>query len=194
MTVGVVLLAAGFSRRFGDDKRQQMISPGVSLLEHAVERALASGLPLRVSLREDDHALAAMLRQRGVEVLCCSRAAEGMGATLAESVAALPPAWEAVLVALADMPDVLVGTYRVLAREASAARILVPEYAGQAGHPVVFGASFYPALRELSGDAGGRGVIAANAVAVRRVPVADAGILRDIDTSRDLARYRRGIR
>lgn len=194
MTVGVVLLAAGFSRRFGDDKRQQMISPGVSLLEHAVARALASGLPLRVSLREDDHALAAILRQRGVEVLSCSRAAEGMGATLAESVAALPPTWEAVLVALADMPDVQVDTYRALAREASPAHILVPEHAGQAGHPVAFGARFYRELRELAGDAGGRGVMASNSAAVRRLPVSDAGILRDIDTPQALAQHRRGCR
>jgi CTP:molybdopterin cytidylyltransferase MocA len=53
---------------------------------------------------------------------------------------------------------------------------------------VGFGRDFFPALRAVKGDTGGRDLVRANRERVQLLPVGDAAILQDIDTPEDLAR------
>ena len=50
MRCGALVLAAGYSRRFGEDKRAYPID-GKPLLARTLESVRASGLPLRLCLR-----------------------------------------------------------------------------------------------------------------------------------------------
>jgi molybdenum cofactor cytidylyltransferase len=63
--------------------------------------------------------------------------------------------------------------------------IVVPTESGSRGNPVLFGASHFDALAEVTGDRGGRALIAACPDVVR-VPVDDTGIHRDVDRPEDL--------
>jgi molybdenum cofactor cytidylyltransferase len=60
--------------------------------------------------------------------------------------------------------------------------IVVPRHGVERGHPVLFGAAHFGALRALAGDRGARSLILANADAVIEVE-ASHGVLRDIDTA-----------
>jgi molybdenum cofactor cytidylyltransferase len=51
---------------------------------------------------------------------------------------------------------------------------------------VGFGSDFFSALAALGGDAGARRVLDAHPDRVRELPLADAGIHRDIDRPADL--------
>ncbi|TYT62721.1 nucleotidyltransferase family protein [Natrialba swarupiae] len=62
---------------------------------------------------------------------------------------------------------------------------VVPVYDGRRGNPVLFDASCFDDLADLSGDTGGRALF--ETVAVRRLPVEDPGIHVDVDTVDDLA-------
>ncbi|MCY1416216.1 Purine catabolism protein PucB [compost metagenome] len=83
---------------------------------------------------------------------------------------------------LGDMPWIGADSLRCLLAQAAPDSIVVPTFAGQPGHPVLFGRSFWPELQLLRGDSGAREVIRANPQAVRRVAVSDPAILRDVDT------------
>ncbi len=182
---GVLLLAAGRAARFGSDKRLARLSGGECLLDTCIATVCAADLPLRVALGSGDDALAADLEARGIATLRCAEAPRGMGATLAEAVRQLPP-WEAVLVALADMPWLRADSMRAVAAAAREGGICIPSFRGHRGHPVAFGARFLPELARLDGDYGARELLARHARTVRELALDDPGILRDVDRPDDL--------
>jgi molybdenum cofactor cytidylyltransferase len=176
---GALVLAAGFSRRFGSDKRRYPID-GEPLLRRTVANVVAAGLPCRVCLRPGDGDLPLLLDLPGVEYIECADAAEGMGSTLAQG-AAVCEDWEGVLVVLGDMPWVLPATLLAIRDALAIDRIIQPEYRGRPGQPVGFGSHFYPQLRRLRGDRGGRDILSRHSPALVRLPVDDPGIHRDLD-------------
>ncbi|NND67285.1 MAG: nucleotidyltransferase family protein [Halioglobus sp.] len=185
MNTGVIVLAAGRSQRFGSDKRSVRLPDGRQMINATVSNARASGLPLLVCLGPDDHQLAADLVAPGISCLQCRHAADGMGATLAEGIRSIGQ-WDGALVALADMPWILPGTYQQVAMALTRETIVQPHYRNEPGHPVGFGAEFFAALGALTGDVGGRHLLAENPDKLRRVDVTDAAIHRDVDRPRDI--------
>lgn len=181
MTVGILLLAAGYSRRFGADKRLLPLSDGRSLLQTAIDNVCRAGLPLLVCLRASDDELELALSGNGIQCTRCPESRLGMGHTLAHGVSSIKAAWSGVLVGLADMPMIHPDTYVRLAHQLGPGRIVVPTYRGRRGHPVGFDRTFYPQLEQLQGDRGARGVLATNPAAVLAIEIDDPGILTDID-------------
>ena len=186
MTVGVLLLAAGRSRRYGVDKRLATLRTGQTLLRTTLAQIAQTSLPVQVCLRPDDDDLHAELEGQGFRCVRCDRARDGMGATLAQGMAALPE-WDAVVVMLADMPWVQPSTVLELARTVTLQTIAVPVFSGQRGNPVAFGSAHFEELGRCQGDQGARSLVLAHASAVLEIPVDDAGILRDVDHPDDLS-------
>ncbi|MEK7258734.1 MAG: nucleotidyltransferase family protein [Pseudomonadota bacterium] len=192
---GVLLLAAGFSRRFGDIKLQARLRNGSSVFEQTLAR-IASATPrilvvTRPDLTEVPIAVQRVTQRLGrgshIDVLQCPDAHLGMGHTLAFGMAHLPQ-WTGCLVCLGDMPFIATATYAQMLAALHHDTILLPQYAGEVGNPVGFGCDFFPALRAVQGDTGGRDVVRANRECVRLLPVNDPAVLQDIDTPEDLAR------
>jgi molybdenum cofactor cytidylyltransferase len=187
MKMGILLLAAGISRRFNGDKRRARITVDQSLLEYTLASLSDSGLPIRVCLRDEvsDAGWVGVL-PGAATLLFCQRSREGMGVTLAQGIAACDD-WSATLVALADMPFVRPQTVLHLARHVNENRIVAPRYDGRRGHPVAFGRRYYPGLRALQGDRGAQQLLREHAEAVSWIDVDDPGVLVDVDTPEDLA-------
>ena len=186
MSPGVLLLAAGSSRRFGTDKRYARLASGEMILESIIRTLQEADLPLLVCLPAGDTRTAEILRQHRVGSYECVNSSRGMGATLAESIGQVTH-WEGVLIGLADMPYIKVATFTAVAKLLSSDRICVPRYEGERGHPVGFGRLFFPALAGLSGDDGARNLLRQHANRIKYLDVTDAGILRDIDRQEDLS-------
>ncbi|PLW83051.1 hypothetical protein CWI75_06405 [Kineobactrum sediminis] len=189
MTVGVLLLAAGRSARYGSDKRLARLPAGETLLATVVANVQRSGLPLRVCLRPDDGAARQLLEAQAVSVLPCPDSVLGMGHTIADAIPLLPACWRGVLIALADMPAIQPETFCQVATELVEGAIVVPVWRGRAGHPVAFSRAWFGALANLSGDRGARALIQANPGKCREIAVTDPGILLDIDRPSDLVLY-----
>ena len=157
--------------------------------------ALASAMNLRAALphmlavvRPDNAGLADLLAQHEIGSVVATRAAEGMGASLAQGITAATCAsgW---LIALADMPYLKRETLLAIAGALDrGAAIAVPMYRGQRGHPVGFSARFGQELARLGGDEGARSLVRQHAAEVVEIECGDAGVLADIDTAADLAK------
>ncbi len=186
MSVGILVLAAGKAARFGADKREALLPDGRTVLETTLANCRASGMPVLVCVGQGDELLPRRPFGRNIAWLQCHRAGEGMGGTLAEAVGQIP-GWQGALVALADMPWITPASFRAVAGQLAQDCMVVPVYRGRRGHPVGFGSDFFPALAALGGDAGARQLLDANPDRVRELPLADAGIHRDIDRPSDLA-------
>lgn len=179
-----MILAAGSSRRFGTDKRRALLPCGRTLLQASIEGARAVFADIWVVLRASDDPRSLGIPP-DVNVVRSPLAHLGMGHSLAAGIGAVqlasPPA-TAVAVLLGDMPWIQADTLRQLREMADANRIALPEFEGQRGHPVIIGRRFWPALLELEGDQGAKGVIGAHRDCMDVLQCTDLGILRDADT------------
>lgn len=196
VAVGGLLLAAGQGERFraagGDDKLTARLPDGRMVVLEALRRlqeALvpAGGMVVAV-VRSGRLDLAELLRAQGAEVVVSERAAQGMGASLADGLVGWPQD-RAVIVALGDMPGIAADTLCAV-RDAllSGASLVRPCHAGRAGHPVGFAPHWLPSLAALDGDQGARAVLAAHEAEITSLDMpADPACLQDIDRPGDLA-------
>ena len=186
-----LLLAAGSGVRFGGDKLLAGLGAADAdcALGVAACRHLVAALPEVIAIvRPGDAPLATALAGAGARIVECANAADGMGASLACGVRAAPDA-QGWIVALADMPWVRPATIaRVAAAIRDGAIVAAPFHAGARGHPVGFTHACRDALTALATDEGAKTVVAAHRDALVRIEVDDPGILRDVDTPRDLRR------
>ena len=183
--VGALILAAGFSHRFGSVKLNAKLNNGATVFAQTLRR-VSTALPnYKVVTRPE---LAELLSHAERNLNLFDHADDGMGASLAYAIG-LVSEWQACLVCLADMPFIEVATYRRLAENLQPDNIVIPLHQGQPGNPVGFGSKYFSELSKLSGDEGGRAVVKTNQNAVILVATEDAAILYDIDTPADLEKY-----
>jgi molybdenum cofactor cytidylyltransferase len=182
---GVVLLAAGGSKRFGAPKLLESWG-GVPILRQVVEMVLASGIdPAVVVLGANFEKLRASIADLPIRIIENTAWQEGQSTSLKLGLRELQEACEAVIFVLGDMPEVgqdtlaqLVSTHRKTLHS-----IIAPSTGGRLGNPVLFDQRTFDDLLSLEGDHGGRALF-------ERYPPfpvkGTEGILFDIDSPDDL--------
>lgn len=184
--IGAIVLAAGFSTRFGSSKLMAQLANGNTVFGQTIARingAITS--PIVVTRPEMVPTLQPLAPQAQIKPF--EHAERGMGATLAYAVQQIDD-WDGCVVCLADMPFIETTSYAAIANALSVNSIVVPSWESKSGNPVAFGSQHFPELRQLDGDSGGRKLIDAYPQAVLSLPLDDPGILQDIDTQAELAR------
>jgi molybdenum cofactor cytidylyltransferase len=156
--IPVLVLAAGRSTRLGEDKLLVEVG-GTTLLRRAVFAAFDAAVgPVLTVLAAGAVRARAELAGLGCEVVENPDPARGMNSSLACGVAAIPPAAEALVVALADMPLVTAPMLRALAARfhLTGAPLVASRYGEVLAPPVLYARRLFPEL--ASGGAGdGRG-------------------------------------
>lgn len=183
MIAGVVL-AAGASSRLGRPK-QLLPFRGRPLLEATLARVAAARLDeVVVVLGGSAAEILAQVKLHGARPVVNPDYRAGQSTSLRAGLAAVEDRAEAVVFILGDQPlqsarviDALIETYRQ-----TGAPIVVPNYGGARGNPVLFARATYPLLRGLTGDQGARPLLRARADLVREVPVDEPAPPADIDT------------
>ena len=187
-----IILAAGASTRFGRPK-QLLDWGGVPLLAHVADEALAAGLaPVVVALGSHAEAARVALGERPVHAVVNWRWSEGLSTSVQVRLMALPPQTEAAILMQCDQPLLTADLLRTLVArfEETGAAIVHPTHAGRRGTPTLFARRLFPELAAVSGDQGGRALIARHAGEVATVEVADPDVLADVDTPADFERLR----
>lgn len=193
--VSVVLLAAGAARRMrGGDKLLEAID-GVPQIARAAQAALASRADEVVAvLGPGDDARRAALSGLGLRIVENRVAAEGMASSVRAGLGALDAQADAVILALADMPDIGPEHFdRLIAAfdpEEGRAICRAATERGAPGNPVLFGRRFFEPLARLEGDQGARAVLAEHADLVELVPTPGEAAAVDLDTPEAWAAWR----
>ncbi|SEG66999.1 nucleotidyltransferase family protein [Marinobacterium lutimaris] len=191
----VLVMAAGFSRRFGiTDKRTAILADGRSLLAATLSQLSSptgASYQLAVVIRPEDDVVALGIPEH-LRVLRAPAAADGLGASIADAVRAVADDAafadvDSLAIMLGDMPAIHADTLTALIDAASRGQIVRPRYRDQPGHPVLFGRDFWGELGGLSGDEGGRTLLKANADCLLYIDLDDGGVVADIDTPEQLA-------
>lgn len=198
-SVAALLLAAGSSRRFGADNKLLALLDGKAVVRRTAEAlATSQASPVVVVTGPDADLVEAALEGLRVRFVHNPNHDQGMGTSLAVGVASLDEHIAGALVCLGDMPlvsSVLIDTLIQAFRRAECQRIVLPSgEEGRTGHPVVWPKSCFPELAALSGDRGGKDLLARHAALVEPVSVSGEDAFADIDTEADLARHQSALR
>ena len=189
-SIGAVVLAAGRGSRMGGPVKQLATIGGVPLVRRAAEAAVASrASPVVVVTGHAAADVAAALTGLDVTVVHNPDFAEGLSTSLRTGLSALPEEVEAAVVVLADMPGIDAGAIdRVIAAydPAAGALVVMATAGGKRGNPVLWSRRFFPELSAITGDTGGRQIIAQVPEAVVEVELGEAAAI-DVDTPEMLA-------
>ena len=193
--VSAAILASGSSSRMGGRDKLMETVDGAPILRRAAEAALASRADeTLVVLPPGAEARRAALDGLPVKIVENPEAAEGMAASIRAATRAATPEADALILCLADMPEVGAahldaltaafdpGEGRAICRAADAR--------GRAGHPVLFGRRFFEALARLAGDEGARSMVREHPDLVETVPTPGEGATVDLDTPEAWAAWR----
>lgn len=192
------ILAAGASARMrGRDKLLERVA-GEALLARQIRIAEALGVPVCVALPARSPARRDLVDAAQAQSVPVADAGTGMSASIrALARAAEAAGAPALLLLLADMPEIEAEDLRLLLAEAEqypGAIIRATAEDGRPGHPVIFPHLYFKQLQTLEGDFGARSVLASGA-AVRLVPLPGERAITDLDTPEawDDWRRRKGV-
>ncbi|MDA8187837.1 MAG: molybdenum cofactor cytidylyltransferase [Dehalococcoidales bacterium] len=182
-----IILAAGRSVRMGQPKLLLNLQ-GRSLIRHVVENAVESRLDKVVVVVGNEAAkVRAEIERYDVQIVENPAFAEGQSMSLRAGLRAVDPKTQAVLVLMGDQPfvnsaiiDALVERYKQ-----ENCVLVVPDYVGQRGAPVLFDRSLFHELLAVSGDKGGRDIVKEHLHRACVVPIESGLAARDIDTWSD---------
>lgn len=180
--IGAIVIAAGRSTRMGSDKLL-LDYQGKPVLAHAVDAAIGAGMSVLVVTSEQSCAShRKALEGRRVKFATVDSTEARMSHSIAVGIGHLPASCRAAIIALGDMPLVSTGLYQALAAHASEEAVVIPEYLGRRGNPVLWGRNHFPLLSGLTGDVGGRRLFDGLGHAIIPLLWYDDSIHVDIDT------------
>ena len=184
----LVILAAGLGSRFGADKLSCQVR-GRAVYQYMLEKAAA--FPgVESFIVTGNEAIMEEAGRMGVTPVSNREAELGISHSLQLGLrAALQsrPRIEGVLFAVCDQPGLRISTIQRIWNQAAVkpGRIICAGQKQEAGNPVLWPAAFFPELMSLTGDVGGRAVLARHMDQVEIVEARETE-LRDIDRREDL--------
>jgi molybdenum cofactor cytidylyltransferase len=192
--VAGIVLAAGSSSRLGRPK-QLLDFGGRPFVRVVAETAVEAGLtPVVVVTGHGADLVAAAVAGLPVSIVHNAGWDEGQASSIRAGLAAAGERAGAAVFLLSDQPQVPAALVSRLAATHARTldRFVAPAVNGQRATPVLFDRDTFPDLLALTGDAGGREVIARHAAAapagahpLALVPWPDPRILLDVDTDAD---------
>ncbi|SEW54366.1 nucleotidyltransferase family protein [Chitinophaga arvensicola] len=188
-TTGIIILAAGASKRLGTPK-QQLTFQNKSLLLNVVHTARESGnnIPVVVVLGAFATQIREQLVNEKVHTVVNPNWPAGMGGSIQtglQQLRRIAPQVSNALLLLCDQPfittNLLVEMYAL--KNTSGKAIVACSYGDSIGTPALFDKSFFPQLLALSGQEGAKKILLAHPDQVATVDFPQGAV--DIDTSGD---------
>jgi molybdenum cofactor cytidylyltransferase len=183
-SIAAIILAAGRSSRMGSHK---LLLPfkGRPLVRWVVEAAVASGVdPLIVVVGHEEERVRAALPDGRLIAILNPSYAEGMSTSLRVGLGALPVNISGALILLGDQPLITAAIIYAMIDAFAAApdAIIAASYQGRRGNPVLFPRQYFAELQAITGDEGGRSLLARYPERIRLVEIDDAQAGLDVDT------------
>ncbi len=190
--ITAVILAAGQSKRMGAVTKQLLPWGQTTMLGQTIAQAQASSLfDCLVVTGHEAEAVAAVAQAAGVATVHNPDYADGeMLSSLKTAVAHLPDQIQAILVMLADQPQVdrTIIDQLLHAYWRGESDLIAPTYDGQRGNPVLIGRAYFDELLALPADAAPRDLLRRYQDRLHLVPVRSEAVLIDLDRPEDYER------
>jgi len=176
-----LVLAAGFSVRYGSDKRFSGSEP---LLLRTLKNIINSFDTIYLVHRNNDEKIIALLEDLPINLIKAPSDDICLGTSIGVGIEHLKNSqtkYESCAIFLADMPFIKEETIHELQSIQSNNLIVRPKFEKKPGHPVVFGSDFFDELIKIKGEEGASSVVKKNSKALNIISVKDSGVIEDID-------------
>lgn len=185
--VSAVILAAGLSKRMGQNKLLLKLN-NQSIIEHVVSTVIKCKIDeIIVVLGRDAEVVYKVLSKYPVQTVINPDYELGQSSSVKSGLSLVDNESECTLFFMGDQPFI---DEQIINQEINFFRnndfsIIVPTYNGNRGNPVLFASEWYPVLKKISGDQGGRQIIKNNQEAVHFFEIENELFLKDIDTQEE---------
>lgn len=185
--LSAVILAAGESSRMGEPKPLIKIA-NKTFFEIIKKKIIAAGIKdIHMVLGAESGTIISVLNPKGINIIINKLWQQGQISSLKKAVEYLSDRTDAIIMFLIDHPQIEITTIKQLIDKYKngSADIIIPEYEGRGGHPVIIANSVYRAILEAPLNSGARSVFRKSEFNSVRVKVNDPNIRQDIDTKED---------
>lgn len=187
----IIVLAAGLSRRMGQENKLLLPYYGKPIVRHVVETIIQAKIgKLNVVTGFDagkvEHALAGL----DVTLIHNPDFAHGQMSTVKAAYQNIAKPNDDMMIALADMPQISSLEYQQLVaafRQQQKQKIIIPYFGDQRGNPIIMPAKFNAEIVNGSMNAGCRQLTTKKSADVYKFPVTSAAYIADIDTPEEYA-------
>lgn len=183
MKIVPVILASGFSRRYGSDKLMQKVL-GKTVIRYVIDAVQKAGFPeIFVIVRKEQKDLISSITGDATYIEN-ERAEEGQASSLRTAVSHLRSDADAILFLLGDQPLVRPETIVRLCKAHISGKNSISscQIDGRLMPPVIFGSVHFDELMSLSGDTGAKPVLMKYQDRISRVEFSERYESEDVDT------------
>jgi molybdenum cofactor cytidylyltransferase len=188
--IAAIVLSAGKSERMGRPKALLEFE-GTTFLQRILNAIAESDIDGAVVVVVGHHRMEIEHAMNLPEVVFNPDYEQGMSTSVQAGVRALPANSSGVALFLVDHPLVDAALINQLLPWLRPGTIVVPVHSGRRGHPVLFAADLFGEILDLTPTEGLNTVVRRDPARVIHVPVADQGVLCDIDTPQQLEKLLR---
>ena len=189
--VAAILLAAGLSRRTGEENKLLRGIEGKPMISRTIVQLLASTTDrvVLVTGHEKEAVEAVLPTHSKLSLVYNPDYTTGLNSSISRGIATLGQDVEGCCICLGDMPFLATNDYNYVfkafeneIKNKSEPTILTPIYHGQPGHPVCFSHHFFSELVALPlTDEGAKSIVKKHRGTVRILNVESTRFVRDID-------------
>ncbi len=189
MKIPILILAAGASKRMQGRDKLVMDIDDKPLIHHVAKRAISTGHPVFIALSGAFPERKTALAGLDYQPVHVDHPEKGMSISLLSGLAEISPCPPALLVSLADMPDITTQDYLTLIdaflSDPDAPILRCATHHGQAGNPVILPRWAYELTDLFQGDQGARALFHSFPDRVKLVPLSNNHAKTDLDTPQD---------
>lgn len=187
--IGIIILAAGASRRMNGKQKQLLEIEGKTLLRKAYESAVNSVCrPIIVVLGANAEIIKSGIKDIKAQIIVNQNWEKGLSSSIKVGVETLTkqnPDLSAICIMLCDQPLITAKIINDLAAtyEKTDKLIVACKYAETNGVPAIFSNELFGELCEIKGDKGAREIIENHSEMLETIDVPEAAL--DVDTPED---------
>ena len=196
--ISCLVLAAGLSSRMTIGNKLLLKVKNLTMVEKTIKNLYDSNIDsFFIILGYQSNLLSKVLKNFKIPLIKNESYKEGISASIKKGISLIDHRSNGVMICLADMPKITSKTYNILIEKfkkfynSTTPLIILPEYNGKTGNPVILSNHFFSELKEISGDIGAKYLIKKNKKYIKKVNISESYILEDID---DLEKYRELIK
>jgi len=184
--IAALILAAGQSKRMGQDNKLLLPYDGGSLLSHLLDQVKQAGIrDIFVVTGHQKNQVEQEISRYDVTPVHNDFYQEGISTSVKRGIAALPKEIDGVMIMLGDMPNISADILnRIIAAYHSAPgqTIIIPTYNGKRGNPILWDRGFFSDFKRLDGDMGAKTLLGDYPEYITEVDAGSEAIFLDIDT------------
>ena len=182
--ISAILLAAGQSKRMGDENKLVKNFQGIPLIKHSVRNILASFIgELIIVLGHQKEIIEKLIdKNEKIKFVFNQDFESGMDTSIKTGLNHLSEETEAFFICLGDMPMVNKDIFNLLIKSKNNREIIVPTYKNKQGNPILFSKSMKKKIMTIEGNVGAKKILELNKDKILNIETNDQSITKNFNT------------